>query len=171
MLVSSKGVPTLLLFSNHLCLSFWGSLWGSLLLSTPHGSSHLSPLTSHLYFGGLFFFSLSLSVSRFPRLLSHRIIIRQIRLSAASLHDMPTLACGASPVFTTTPFPRQYRCLSNPSCKIQRPARSASLPPQHPRFSSRPTSLAHSFASRLSPIAFILLFTSVLPMCCPYLAV
>ena len=32
----------------------------------------------------------------FPRLLSHRIIIRQIRLSAASLHDMPSLACGAS---------------------------------------------------------------------------
>ena len=26
----------------------------------------------------------------------HRIIIRQIRLSAASLHDMPSLACGAS---------------------------------------------------------------------------
>ena len=57
-----------------------GSLWGSLLLFS---------------LGVSFFFSLFSAFSGL-RLLSHRIIIRQIRLSAASLHDMPTLACGAS---------------------------------------------------------------------------
>ena len=105
---------------------------------------HFGGLFGSLSLGVSFFSSLSLSPSlslSFSRSLSHRIIIRQIRLSAASLHDMPSLACGASPVFTP-PLPRLYRCPPNPSCKIQRPARSASLHPQHPRFSSRPTSLA-----------------------------
>ena len=111
-----------------------GSLWGSLLLSLLSAFSCL-------------------------RLLSHRMTIRQISSSVSSLHVRTYPACGASPVFTTTPFPRLYRCLPNPSCKIQRPARSASLPPQHPPLLSRPNTHAHSFASRLSPIAFILLFT------------
>ena len=76
----------------YLCLSFRSSFgvffWGLLFF----------------FLFGVFFLSLlSLSLSPFPRLLSHRIIIRQIRLSAASLPDMPSLACGASPVFPTPP--------------------------------------------------------------------
>ena len=46
-----------------------------------------------------FLFSLSSSFFSLSRCLSHRIIIRQIRLSASYLHDMTILACGASLVF------------------------------------------------------------------------
>ena len=49
-------------------------------------------------FWGFFLLFSSIRLSPFVHspLPPHRIIIRQIRLSAASLHDMPSLACGAS---------------------------------------------------------------------------
>ena len=55
-------------------------------------------LLGDFLFGGFFLLFPSIRLSPFVHspLPPHRIIIRQIRLSVASLHDMPSLACGAS---------------------------------------------------------------------------
>jgi hypothetical protein len=55
-------------------------------------------LLGDFLFWGFFLLFPSIRLSPFVHspLSPHRIIIRQIRLSAASLHDMPSLACGAS---------------------------------------------------------------------------
>ena len=67
----------------------------------------------------LFFYLLSSSLSR---CLSHRIIIRQIRLSASYLHDMTFSACGASLVFVIRPI--SIATLQTPrACPLRKPPR------------------------------------------------
>ena len=120
-------VGALEIFLTHFGGLFGGLFFFSIGVRFTHGL--------FVFWGLLSFSSLSLSLC----LLSHRIIIRQIRLSAASLHDMPTLACGASPVFTppslayTVAYPtRLVKSSGLPAPQAFHPNTLAFLPAPHP---------------------------------------
>lgn len=110
-------------------------------------------------FWGFFLLFPSIRLSPFVHspLPPHRIIIRQIRLSAASLHDMPSLACGASldmvpaPSLANTPaYPS--RLPISTACPLRKPS-----PPNTHAFLSSAIILAFNArflaSNRISPLS------------------
>ena len=130
---------------------------GSLLLSIGVRFTH-----GLFVFGGLFLLlslpsTFHLPPSPFSRSLSHRIIIRQIRLSAASLHDMPITGLRSVPCFYNHPRPSPI-----PLPIPTRLVKSSGLPapqasPRNPPLLFRPTTLA----------SFTRLIPRFLPQCRP----
>ena len=94
-------------------------------------------------FWGFFLLFSSIRLSPFVHspLPPHRIIIRQIRLSAASLHDMPSLACGASldmvpaPSLANTPAYPSRLAIST-ACPLRKPSTPTPTPFYPPPLSS-----------------------------------
>lgn len=124
------------------------------------------------FFSGVSFLLLLLLLSLCPY---HRMTIRQISSSAASLHDMPSLACGASldiilalSIANTQAYP-SHLAIST-ACPLRKPSTPTPTPFYPPPLSSLLTPVSSLLiAFRLSlpyPLCFPLfrLFTLILSM-------